>query len=78
LKHGDWIGVFSGANEEHKVVPRCVALAYYDDGTPKRSVGVFYPDISAVWTKNMDETTYFVPKKSGTMAITDKQFDSSI
>ena len=86
LKHGDWIGVFSGANEEHKVVPRCVALAYYDDGTPKRSVGVFYPDISAVWTKNMDETVFadmrndtnYVPKKSGTVAITDKQFNSSL
>jgi hypothetical protein len=86
LKHGDWIGIFSGANEEHKVVPRCVALAYYDDGTPKRSVGVFYPDISAVWTKNMDETVFadmrndtnYVPKKSGTVAITDKQFTSNI
>ena len=49
LKHGDWIGIFSGASEEHKVVPRCVAMAYYPDGTPKRSVGVFYPDINAVW-----------------------------
>ena len=86
LKQGDWIGIFSGANEEHKVVPRCVALAYYDDGTPKRSVGVFYPDISAVWTKNMDETVFadmrnntnYVPKKSGTVAITDKQFTSNI
>ena len=86
LKHGDWVGIFSGANEEHKVVPRCIALAYYDDGTPKRSVGVFYPDISAVWTKNMNETVFadmrndtnYVPKKSGTMAITDKQFTSNI
>ena len=86
LKHGDWIGIFSGANEEHKVVPRCVALAYYDDGTPKRSVGVFYPDISAVWTKNMNETVFadmrndtnYVPKKSGSVAITDKQFTSNI
>ena len=86
LKSGDWVGLFSGANEEHKVVPRCVALAYYDDGTPKRSVGVFYPDISAVWTKNMDgamfadmrNDTNYVPKKSGTAAITDKQFTSNI
>ena len=84
LKHGDWIGIFSGANEEHKVVPRCVAMAYYPDGTPKRSVGVFYPDINAVWTRNMDESEYglerdssnYVPKKSGTIAITDKQFTS--
>ena len=86
LKSGDFISYFSGQDELTKVIPRCVALAYYDDGTPKRSVGVFYPDISAVWTKDMDETmfadmrddTNYTPKKSGTVAITDKQFDSSI
>ena len=86
LKTGDWIGMFSGANEEHKVVPRCAAMAYYSDGTPKRSTGIFYPDINMVWTKDMDESEFrleressnYVPKKSETMAITDKQFDSSI
>ena len=86
LKSGDFISYFSGQDEATKVIPRCVAMAYYDDGTPKRSVGVFYPDITAVWTKDMDETmfsdmrenTNYVPKKSGTVAITDKQFDSSI
>lgn len=82
LKHGDWIGIFSGASEEHKVVPRCVAIAYYPDGTPKRSVGVFYPDINAVWSKGMDESEFshlrddFYSSKDlgGKMAITDKQF----
>ena len=86
LKSGDFISYFSGQDEATKVIPRCVAMAYYDDGTPKRSVGVFYPDITAVWTKDMDETMFadmrndinYVPKKSGTVAITDKQFDSSI
>ena len=86
LKTGDFISYFSGQDELTKVIPRCVALAYYEDGTPKRSVGVFYPDINAVWTKNMDETmfadmrdnTNYVPKKSETVAITDKQFDSNI
>ena len=58
LKTGDWISMFSGQDEEHKVVPRCVAMAYYADGTPKRSVGVFYPDIAAVWTDNMNETEH--------------------
>ena len=58
LKTGDWIGIFSGQDEEHKVVPRCVAMAYYPDGTPKRSVGVFYPDIGAVWSKGMDESQF--------------------
>ena len=86
LKSGDFISYFSGQDETTKVIPRCTAMAYYEDGTPKRSVGVFYPDISAVWTKDMDETmfadmrdnTNYVPKKSGTVAITDKQFDSSL
>ena len=85
LKHGDWIGIFSGANEEHKVVPRCIAMAYYPDGTPKRSVGVFYPDIGAVWSKGMDETEYTTQENrehrgkviSGITAITDKQFTSA-
>jgi len=82
LKHGDWIGIFSGASEEHKVVPRCVAMAYYPDGTPKRSVGVFYPDINAVWSKGMDESEFphlrddfYSSKDLGDrIAITDKQF----
>ena len=56
LKSGDWVAMFSGKDEEHKVIPRCIAMAYYSDGTPKRSVGVFYPDINAVWSKGMDET----------------------
>jgi hypothetical protein len=79
LKTGDWISMFSGQDEEHKVVPRCVAMAYYSDGTPKRSVGVFYPDIAAVWTKNMNETEHgtsqeYIPKIKKNVAITDKQF----
>ena len=79
LRTGDWIGMFSGQDEEHKVVPRCSAMAYYSDGTPKRSVGVFYPDINAVWTKNMNESEFgtsedYVPKIKKTVAMTDKQF----
>ena len=84
LKHGDWIGIFSGANEEHKVVPRCVAMAYYPDGTPTRSVGVFYPDIETVWTKKMalhDEVVKQINRHRSVKAIhakTDKQFASNI
>ena len=79
LKHGDWIGMFSGKHEEHKVIPRCVAMAYYSDGTPKRSVGVFYPDINMVWTKGLDESEYVAQEnreyiKTETIALTDKQF----
>ena len=83
LKTGDWISMFSGQDEEHKVVPRCVAMAYYSDGTPKRSEGVFYPDIAAVWTKNMSETEHrtsqeYIPKIKKTVAMTDKQFMGEI
>ena len=86
LKSGDFISYFSGQDETTKVIPRCLAMAFYPDGTPKRNVGVFYPDINMVWTKNLDESefglerdsTNYVPKKSGTVAMTDKQFDSNI
>ena len=91
LKSGDWIGIFSGANEEHKVVPRVIAMAYNSDGTPKRNVGFWYPDIKAVWTKEMDELGY--KGEDGTMgygnapvrvyknklkAMTDKQFTANL
>ena len=86
LKSGDYISYFSGQDETNKVSPRCVAMAFYPDGTPKRSVGVFYPDINMVWTQNLDESefglerdnTNYVPIKSSTTAMTDKQFDSNI
>ena len=89
LRTGDWIGMFSGLNEENKVVPRCAAMAYYPDGTPKRSVGVFYPDINAVWTNGMDESEYGTHEnreyaiaktvaKSKTAALTDKQFTGEV
>ena len=84
LKNGDWIAMFSGKHEEHKVVPRCIAMAYYPDGTPKRDVGVFYPDIDMVWSKGMDEFEYAhlrddtPPTVFRTAeAITDKRFTSS-
>jgi len=76
LRTGDWIGMFSGANEEHKVVPTCVAMAYHPDGTPKRSAGVFYPDINMVWKQDMIEADY-VPVDP-TIAITDKQFTANL
>ena len=83
LKTGDWIGMFSGRDEEHKVVPRCVTMAYYPDGTPKRSVGVFYPDIGVVWSKGMDESEYGTYEnreyaKTETVALTDKQFTGEV
>ena len=83
LKTGDWIGMFSGKEETQEVVPKCIAMAYYPDGTPKRSVGVFYPDINMIWTRDMDERDYaHMENREGIQvnplsALTDKQFTSS-
>ena len=38
-----------GDDEEKKTQWKCVAMAYNPDGTPKRSKGVYYPDIGMVW-----------------------------
>ena len=75
--------MFSGKEETQKVVPKCIAMAYYPDGTPKRSVGVFYPDINMIWTRDMDERDYaHMENREGIQvntlsALTDKQFTSS-
>ena len=52
LRTGDWISDFMGDDEEKKTQWKCVAMAYHADGTPKRSKGVFYPDINAVWASD--------------------------
>jgi len=91
IKTGDWIGMFSGKEETNKVTPKCIAMAYYPDGTPKRDVGVYYPDIKVVWTKEMNELDY--RGEDGTIgygnapvraynkklqAMTDKQFTANL
>jgi hypothetical protein len=77
LKTGDFISYFSGEDETNKVIPKCVALAYYEDGTPKRTAGIYYPDINMVWKQDMIEVDYAPVKTvSQTVAMTDKQFDS--
>ena len=49
LRTGDWISDFMGEDEEKKTQWKCVAMVYNADGTPKRTKGVYYPDIKAVW-----------------------------
>ena len=53
LKSGTWVSMFMGEDEELKTQWKCVAMAYESDGTPKRSKGVFYPDINAVWVSDI-------------------------
>ena len=53
LRTGDWISNFMGDDEEKKTQWKCVAMAYHADGTPKRTKGVYYPDINAVWVSDL-------------------------
>ena len=52
LRTGDWISDFMGQDEEKKTQWKCIAMAYHADGTPKRSKGVYYPDINAEWVSD--------------------------
>ena len=51
LRDGDWVDDFYGEHQQNKIRHRCVAMAYDDDGTPKRSMGVYYPDLGCVYTQ---------------------------
>ena len=53
LRTGDWVSNYMGADEEMKTQWKCVAMAYHADGTPKRTKGVYYPDINAVWVSDL-------------------------
>ena len=53
LRTGDWVSNYMGADEEMKTQWKCVAMAYHADGTPKRTKGVYYPDINAVWASDL-------------------------
>jgi hypothetical protein len=50
-------GIYSdsrwGSERQHAVGYKCVAMAYYPDGTPKRTVGVWYPDIGGKYTQEL-------------------------
>ena len=66
LRDGDYVDDFYGEYMEHKIRWKCVAMAYYPDGTPKRSVGVWYPDIGTYTQEMFDEDHNIVrepPKK---------------
>ena len=52
LRTGDWVSNYMGADEEMKTQWKCVTMAYHTDGTPKRSKGVYYPDINAIWVSD--------------------------
>tara|TARA_B100000029_G_C17207112_1_gene826638 strand:- start:40 stop:609 length:570 start_codon:yes stop_codon:yes gene_type:complete len=69
LKTGDWVAMFYGEHEQTLVKRRCVAMAYYPDGTPKRDVGVYYPDMGCVYTKEMYEEDKILNVKGNKRAL---------
>lgn len=52
LRYGDWIDPMYGVDQQSRVKYRCVAKAYYPDGTVKRTIGTMYDDIG-VYTEEM-------------------------
>ena len=65
LKNGDYIGKFAGGDMERKVKFKCVAMAYYPNGKPKREMGVWYPDYMCEWTpelENSERRAYGMPE----------------
>ena len=66
LRDGDYVDMFYGEYMENRVKRKCVAMAYESDGTPKRDVGVWYPDIGTYTQEMRDEDRGIVsepPKK---------------
>ena len=55
LRTGEYIDMFWGEYQQNKCKQVCLVMAYYPDGTPKRSVGTWYPDIQCEWTREMEE-----------------------
>ncbi len=49
VRSGVWNDLYYGEHRTMKVKQSCIAMAYYPDGTPKRTKGVFYPDIGVTW-----------------------------
>ena len=56
LRNGVWLDLFYGSQGQSKIQYRVQekGMAYYCDGTPKRTVGFFYEDLGTYWTKEME------------------------
>lgn len=54
LRVGVYFDNRAGVDREKKMRLKSVALAYYPDGTVKRTQGVFYPDLGCEWTLEME------------------------
>ena len=64
LRDGDYVDMFYGEYMEHQIKRKCVAMAYESDGTPKRDVGVWYPDIGTYTQEMYNEDRGIVSEPS--------------
>lgn len=58
LSTGYWSDFRFGESRDNRTQLSCVALAYWPDGEPKRTIGVFYPDIIKVWDEELQQLWY--------------------
>jgi hypothetical protein len=56
LRNGVWVDLFYGPQQQNKIKQRVMlnGMAYYANGKPKRTVGVWYEDLAQEWTKEME------------------------
>lgn len=56
LRSGVWLDLFYGSQQQNKIKQRVAlnGMAYYANGKPKRTVGVWYEDLAQEWTKEME------------------------
>jgi|TARA_R110001606_G_scaffold122331_3_gene255278 hypothetical protein len=54
LRSGVYLDNRWGTEGQNAIQYRVTNMAYYKDGTPKRTVGYMYPDVG-IWTKEMEE-----------------------
>jgi len=65
LRDGVWLDLFWGEFQQHKTKSVCLVMAYHEDGTPKRNVGTWYPDLGCEWTREMEEENGYYGKRKG-------------
>jgi hypothetical protein len=63
LNTGVYLDNRYGDERQGKISYRCTTMAYYADGTPKRTVGVWYPDIGQEYTTEMASEDYARAKR---------------
>ena len=49
LENGTWLDMYYGEFQQNQMGHVCKVMAYDSEGEPKRSHGVFYPDINKIW-----------------------------